>query len=101
MSVTYTGRTCATTAGTCPPIAAAATALWAWRWTSGTWVPLGGATGIGDAEATVGRPLPVPQADFVGTGANLGQVRIRVQVTGAATNLVSAGNRLLITYDAP
>ncbi|OLB74450.1 MAG: hypothetical protein AUI14_23315 [Actinobacteria bacterium 13_2_20CM_2_71_6] len=101
LTLTYTGRNCATTAGTCPTIAALPTTVWVWRWATSTWVQVGPATAIGSTDTTVSQVVPAPQSDFVGTGPNQGQVRVRVLTTGTATNFVTNGNLLRITYDAP
>jgi hypothetical protein len=103
INVTYTGRTCATTASgsTCPAVAAVPTTLSAWNWTTGAWVPLGAAAGVGATDTTISRPVPVAPTSVIGTGANLGQLRVRVQAAGGPANFVTQANLLLITYDAP
>jgi hypothetical protein len=39
--------------------------------------------------------------DNIGTGANTGQVRIRVLTTGSTVNFVTGGNFMSLVYDAP
>ncbi|MFF4417891.1 multicopper oxidase domain-containing protein [Streptosporangium sp. NPDC001559] len=92
LTVTYTGHN---PAGTLP------TTLWAWRWSTGTWVRLGAETGVGTSDTMITRVLPAPQPDFLGTGANQGKVRIRVLTTGTTTGFLTRGNLLKLTYDAP
>jgi len=56
---------------------------------------------VGTTETTINRLVSTPSANVIGTGANQGQLRIRVQTLGGTTNFVTQGNLLLITYDAP
>ena len=101
LTVTYTGRTCGTATGGCPDTGAVPTTLWAWNWSTGGWVQLGAATDVGSTDVTIVRTPPAPQSAFVGTGANQGQLRMRVHAAGDTTDFVTQGNLLLITYDAP
>jgi hypothetical protein len=101
LTVRYTGRTCGTTTGGCPAVAAVATTLWVWQWPANAWVQLGAPASVGPADTTITRQLPAPQADFIGTGGSLGQLRLRVQAVGGTTNFTTQANQILLTYDAP
>jgi hypothetical protein len=87
LTATYTGRN---------SVAGRPTTLWYWRWPSSTWVQLGAPATIGTSDVTLTRPVP---ADAIGTAANQGKVRIRVQTTGTA--FYTQANLLKLTYDAP
>jgi hypothetical protein len=100
LTVTYAGSVCAAATTGCPTTTADTT-LSIWRWATSTWVPLGAATSVGSTDTTIARVPPGPQSDFIGTGANQGQVRVRAQAVGGTANFFARGNLLLITYDAP
>ena len=76
--------------------------IYIYNWAgAGSWIQIaGGATGtpVGTADVSVTAASP---ASYIGTGANNGLVRIRVQTTGGATNFVTGGNLMKLTYDAP
>jgi len=104
LTVTYRGRNCATTsvAPACTSVGSLATSLYVWKWTApAAWVPLGAATAVGAANTTITRAVTASPADVIGTGANAGKVRIRVQTTGGGTSFVTQGNLMKIVYDAP
>jgi hypothetical protein len=79
-----------------------ATTLSIWNWVTSAWVQFGGPTSIGAMDVTMG-PLavPGPWTNYIGTGANTGQVRIRVLTTGSTVNFVTGGNFMSLVYDAP
>lgn len=101
LKVRYVGRTCGTGAGTCPASAAVATTLWMWKWTTSSWVQVGATTNVGTTDTTITGSPAAPQSAFIGTGANRGQVRVRVRASDGSIAFVGQGNLLLITYDAP
>jgi FtsP/CotA-like multicopper oxidase with cupredoxin domain len=100
LNVTYTGRNCTTATG-CTGIPVSTT-LWIWRWGTSSWVQLGASASVGGpADTSISRVPPAPQSDFIGTGSNAGQVRVRVLSAGGGTSFVTQGNLQVITYDAP
>ena len=78
-----------------------------WNWATSSWTPLDGPTAVGATDVTVSDNTLVPEspvdswADYVGTGANKGFVRVRVLTTGAGANFVTGGNLMKLVYDAP
>ncbi|HKD98893.1 MAG TPA: multicopper oxidase domain-containing protein [Micromonosporaceae bacterium] len=101
LTVTYNGRNCGTGTAACPSLGATpvSTSIQIWNWTTSTWTNLATAN-IGTAGATLtGSPATV--TPYIGTGANSGQVRVRVRSTRPSPNFVTQGNLLRITYDAP
>ena len=74
------------------------TSIQLWNWATATWTSLASAN-INSAGGTLtGSPATV--TPYIGTGANAGQVRVRVLAT-RTTNFTAQGNLLRITFDAP
>jgi hypothetical protein len=84
-----------------------ATTVSIWNWATSSWTQLDGPTAVGATDVTVSDNTLVPEspvdswADYVGTGANKGFVRVRVLTTGAGANFVTGGNLMKLVYDAP
>lgn len=122
LKVTYKSKNCANTTGACAPLttnlpqqtvkicnwtvsgaAGCATA------TSAGWVtlpaPPAQPQGVGSTDVSSTWTLPGPASDYVGTGANNGQVRVLVHTQRyTATNpgaFSTWGNLMALTYDAP
>ncbi|MDP9239616.1 MAG: multicopper oxidase domain-containing protein [Actinomycetota bacterium] len=96
LAVTYKGHISRTAAGT-------AQRVFVWNWATSAWVQVAGPTTVGTADVTQG-PVAVPgaPADFIGTGANAGRVRVRVLTTRTGgLNFVTSGNLMKLVYDAP
>ena len=101
--VTYVGRNCGTGTTACPALSGTnPTTLYFWDWTTSTWTLLAGPTGIGTSNVTMTSSLISAPANYIGTGVNNGQVRVRVLTTRAGTtNFVTGGNLMKLIYDAP
>jgi hypothetical protein len=69
-----------------------------WEWTTSTWQPIGTTQSVGTPDVLI---ADVAAPGNVGTGANAGQVRVRVACTGPTAAFVSSGNLMKIVYDAP
>jgi hypothetical protein len=81
-----------------------------WNWTTSSWTQIAGPTPVGVADVTVANNTLVPAsppgswANYIGTGANQGSVRVRVLstgVSGATANFVTGGNLMRLVYTAP
>ncbi|MGB9377665.1 MAG: multicopper oxidase domain-containing protein, partial [Mycobacteriales bacterium] len=96
LAVTYKGHISLNATGT-------AQTLSAWNWVTNAWVAVAGPNTVGTADITQGpATIPGSAANFIGTGSNAGQVRVRVLTTrSAATNFVTSGNLMKLVYDAP
>ncbi len=97
LKVTYNGNN---------SIAGISTRVWIWNWAgTGSWVQVVGPTTVGTSDVTVANnlavPAPPPGGFYIGTGANKGFVRVRVQSTGGGTTFVTGGDFMKLVYDAP
>jgi FtsP/CotA-like multicopper oxidase with cupredoxin domain len=81
-----------------------------WNWTTSSWTQIAGPTPVGVADVTVANNTLVPAsppgswANYIGTGANQGSVRVRVLstgVSGATASFVTGGNLMRLVYTAP
>jgi FtsP/CotA-like multicopper oxidase with cupredoxin domain len=72
-----------------------------WRWATSTWVPLDSRSVGASNVAITGLLPPGAASDYRGTGANAGQLRVRIECTGSATNFTSSGTFMNLVYDAP
>jgi hypothetical protein len=91
LKVSYKGKNSASCAQT----------LAIWSWVTSTWVQLDSRT-VGAADVSIVNLVPpAPQSDFRGTGANAGQLRVRVACAGPAVSFTSSGTFMNLVYDAP
>jgi len=81
-----------------------------WNWGTSSWTQIAGPTPVGATDITVANNTLVPAsppgswADYIGTGANKGLVRVRVLstgVSGATASFVTGGNLMRLVYTAP
>jgi FtsP/CotA-like multicopper oxidase with cupredoxin domain len=81
-----------------------------WNWGTSSWTQIAGPTPVGATDVTVANNTLVPAsppgawADYIGTGANKGSVRVRVLstgVSGATASFVTGGNLMRLVYTAP
>ena len=84
-----------------------ATTVSVWNWATTSWVSIAGPTPVGGTDVTVADNVAVPAspvgswANYIGTGANKGVVRVRVLTAGAGASFVTSGNFMQLVYDAP
>jgi hypothetical protein len=72
-----------------------------WKWATSTWVALD-SRAVGSGNVTITGLLPPGAAsDYRGTGANAGQLRVRIECAGPATSFTSSGTFMNLVYDAP
>jgi FtsP/CotA-like multicopper oxidase with cupredoxin domain len=92
LRVSYTGKSSASCTQT----------VSIWNWTPpGAWVQLD-SRAVGSANVAIaGLAPPGPASDYRGTGANAGQVRVRVACAGPAASFSSSGTLMTLVYDAP
>ena len=92
LKVTYTGN---------DSINSVTQSIYIWNWTTSTWFQIAGPTTVGTTDVTVTSAPIAAAANYIGTGTNSGQVRVRVLSTGGATNFVTSANFMKLVYDAP
>jgi hypothetical protein len=79
--------------------------VYVWNWKTKLWVQLDSRT-VGTTDVTVDS-VAVPAnlagkwSDYVGTGAQIGQVQVRVYNSRAAGIFTESGNFMKLVYDAP
>jgi hypothetical protein len=79
--------------------------VYIWNWRTKLWVQLDSRT-VGTSDVTVASvAVPASPAgtwsDYVGTGAQIGQVQVRVYNSRAAGIFTESGNFMKLVYDAP